>query len=114
MRLQRSPSLSLLSFEYFLTRSFLSFGSLSLLVHLSTLQNPLDDLACIDILKVMIANLVINVEFLSPCIWIVREWHKGCRTMVDSTGSTKREVGEVCCCGSKRCREDDGINVLVR
>lgn len=34
--------------------------------------------------------------------------------MVDSIGSTKGQVGEVCCCGSKRGRKDDGIDVLVR
>ena len=94
-------------------RGFLSFDSLPLLVHFSTFQNPLHDLACIDILKSMIANLLVNMKGLSSGVRIVSQWHEGCRAMVDGIRSTKREVGKICCCRSKRSRKDDGINVLV-
>lgn len=60
----------------FFARGFLAFGSLPLLVHLSTLQNPLHDLACIDILKFMIANLLVNFEFLGSGVRIVGEWYE--------------------------------------
>lgn len=62
----------------------------------------------------MIANLLVNFELFGSRVRIVGEWHKRRRAVVDSIGDTKREVVKVCYCGSKRGREDDGVNVLVR
>lgn len=101
-----SPSSSLFA------RGFLSFDSLPLLVHLSTLQYPLHDFACIDILEIMIANLLVNFQFLGSGIRIVGEWYEGCRAMVNSIGNSKGKVNKVCCCGSKRGRKNNGIDVL--
>ena len=98
--------------DQLLTFSLDSFHPLPLLVRCSTLHDSHDNLPCINVLKVVLANLVEDAHLFGRCIGIVVEGDEGCGSMVDGMRCRVRQGIEVWLTGSEWGGEDDGMDIL--
>lgn len=75
-------------FEFLLCNTLLHFKTLPLFECVAALQNPLDNLTGIDMLKRMAINLSKNTHPLRGCIWVICERDECRRAVINCVWST--------------------------
>lgn len=94
------------------TDSLFPFLFLSLFVQLSTLKYTLYNFTGVNVLEAMVTNISVDTHFPCGNIWVILEWHEGCRPMVNGVGSAKGQTLEKGFRGDEGRGEDDRIDVL--
>lgn len=91
---------------------FDTLGSLPRLVQLATLHDALYDVARVDVLERVGANLAEDAHGLGRRVGVVRQGDEGRRSVVDGCGRAEGEGVEVGFCRREGSAEDDAVDVL--